>query len=152
LQSKLKFGLQDLSFGKFSLVKGREVWRIVGAEESQVFEEIKKDKERLALTAKIFSLIDRLIKGERKDTELFDDIYNAFILINKEELSSDEFSGLELILVYRILHDLGYVSYDSSSAQLVEFKEWERGFLNVDKSLRAKLLKQINDAIAHSHL
>ena len=152
LQSKLKFGLQDLTYGKFSLVKGREVWRIVGAEALTDFENTKHNKEKLALLAKIFLLVDRLIKGERKDAELFDDIYNAFKLVYRENLSSGEVDGLELVLVYRILHNLGYVSYDSSSASVIEVKDWNIKFLNIDKILRVKLLKQINEAIAHSHL
>ena len=31
LQSKLRYSLQDYSYSKISLVRGKQVWRIVGA-------------------------------------------------------------------------------------------------------------------------
>ena len=37
LQSKLRYSLQDYSYSKISLVRGKQVWRIVGAIKEKIF-------------------------------------------------------------------------------------------------------------------
>ena len=86
LRSKLRHHLQPLTRAHVSLVRGREVWRVVGAEQSR------------AITApafpKIALLLRRLVHGEEADPSLF-----ALVLSDQEET----------LWVAGILERLGYL-------------------------------------------
>jgi DNA repair protein RecO len=152
LNSKLRYGLQDYSFGKISLVKGKLVWRIVGVEKSEEFNWIYKDKKVFQLVCRIFSLLKRLIRGEEQDRAVFEDLDQVIRFMGENKLSKEQLLSLEIILVFRILQKLGYVGRDGRFDHLVDFIKWETGVLEIDDTTRSVILKQINNSLAHSHL
>lgn len=152
INSKLRYGLQDYSFSKVSLVKGRLSWRVVNVERIDDFNWIYEDKKAFSLVCRIFSLLKRMLSGEEKDSVIFDDINNAIRLMEEDGLSEEEFRALEIVLVFRILQKLGYVGRDSRFDYLADFYDWKADFLKIDDVTRSILLKQINNSLAHSHL
>lgn len=152
LDSKLRYGLQDYSFSKISLVKGRLFWRIVNVEKIDEFNWVYEDKKVLKMVCRVFSLIKRLIRGEEKDAVVFEDINRAIRMAGNGNSSKDALFTLEMILVFRILHKLGYVGRDERFNHLTDFSEWNAGLLEISNENRASLLRQINSSIAHSHL
>ena len=72
-KSKLRYTLQDLSLVTVDLVRGKEVWRIVSAGAWHPLEEIKKDELRIKLLARFYTLLSRLLHGEGRDQDLFDE-------------------------------------------------------------------------------
>ncbi|MBI3633608.1 MAG: DNA repair protein RecO [Candidatus Vogelbacteria bacterium] len=152
LESKLRYGLQDLSYSKLSLVKGREVWRIVNVEKLNVFDQIVKDKKRVELTSRIFSLVRRLVRGEEKDSELFNDVNSALFLMATNDLVDKDLKNFEAVLVYRILHRLGYIPESLQLSPVVIFDEWRLESFNIDSYVRTAMVRQINDSLLHSHL
>ncbi len=152
LNSKLRYGLQDYSYGKISLVKGKLFWRVVGIEKSDDFNWLREDKEVFQLICRIFSLLKRMVKGEEKDRVIFDEINSAFRFIGANKLSKNELLGSEVILVFRILQKLGYVGRDDQLNYLADFSEWRRDTLKIDSQTKTLALKQINSSLAHSHL
>ncbi|MDO8493352.1 MAG: DNA repair protein RecO [bacterium] len=152
INSKLRYGLQDYSFGKISLVKGKQFWRVVGAEKVDDFNSIYADKNKYRLMCRIFSLLKRLIKGEEKDADIFEEVSCAVKFMAEHELSKEALSSLEIILVFRILHKLGYVGRDGELNHLTDFSDWDTSQLSLDNTKRSLLLKQINNSLAHSHL
>ncbi|HEU5114995.1 MAG TPA: recombination protein O N-terminal domain-containing protein [Candidatus Paceibacterota bacterium] len=68
VQSKLRYNLDDYSFLTLSLVKGKEVWRITGAEAAGA---ASKNKEATLVRARVLSLVRRLVHGEERNDELF---------------------------------------------------------------------------------
>ena len=71
-RSKLRYSLQHFSYSSFSLVRGRNVWRITGAQEKyNIFHDCKGDKEKQQMLARLFSLLQRLLAGEEKNEHLF---------------------------------------------------------------------------------
>jgi DNA repair protein RecO len=152
LNSKLRYGLQDYSFSKISLVKGKLVWRIVGVEKSEDFNWIYDDKKVFQLVCRIFSLLKRLIKGEEQDSAIFEDLNQAIRFMGENKLLKDQLLSLEIILVFRILQKLGYVGRDERFDHLADFSSWEAGVLDINDATRSVILKQINNSLAHSHL
>ena len=101
-QSKLRYHAQDFSLSNFSLVRGKEVWRIVGAES------IAADTPPTLspLFVRVLKILRRLIPGEEKNEILFETILSAYY-----HLASDQshHQNVEYIIMLRILHQLGYI-------------------------------------------
>ena len=94
LKSKLRYNLDLFSYGNFSLVAGKEIWRITDADE------IKKISDSNSpLFPRIAGLLLRMIKGEEK---------NNFIWHKTKEFFLS--SGSEVEIVAEILHNLGYMA------------------------------------------
>jgi recombinational DNA repair protein (RecF pathway) len=92
LSSKLRYNLEDYSFGTFSLVRGREVWRLTGAEKQEL-------PEKLSLVrARVLNLVKRLVQGEEKNEKLF----NTLLAVTGKEMS-------EPTILSQILDALGYL-------------------------------------------
>lgn len=92
LTSKLRYNLEDYSFGTFSLVKGREIWRLTGAEKLDSSGSLSPTR------ARVLNLVKRLVQGEEKNEKL----WKALLLLTEKEMKEP------LILVY-ILDALGYL-------------------------------------------
>jgi recombinational DNA repair protein (RecF pathway) len=97
LSSKLRYNLDDYSFGTFSLVRGKEVWRVTGADM------ISQSSEK-TLRARILSLIRRLVNGEERNDEL----WKALVGLTDAKTSADETKVLS-----HILSSLGYLDLKS---------------------------------------
>src|SRR3989344_4658930 len=70
--SKLRYALQNLSFVRLSLVRGKEMWRIIGAHEGeQMYRELCHDEAKLALLGNLRALLMRLVQGEDRHEHLF---------------------------------------------------------------------------------
>jgi recombinational DNA repair protein (RecF pathway) len=63
--SKLRYNLDDYSLGLFSLVKGREFWRLTGAEKEAL------PQVDASAKARVLHLVKRLVQGEEANQELF---------------------------------------------------------------------------------
>src|SRR3989344_7462999 len=73
-RSKLRYHTSEYSFGLFSLVRGKEYWRLTSAAESGGLV-IGRDAGRGAGYEIIFRmamLLERLLHGEEANSELFD--------------------------------------------------------------------------------
>ncbi|MEK7607351.1 MAG: recombination protein O N-terminal domain-containing protein [Patescibacteria group bacterium] len=98
LASKLRYNLEDYSFGTFSLVRGREIWRLTGAEKLDLPELFS------LVRARVLNLVKRLVQGEEKNEKLF----KILLEVTKKEMSEP------LILAY-ILDALGYLDIQTLS-------------------------------------
>ena len=98
-ESKLRSSLEPFSLSLVSLVKGKEYWRITSARlEQRLSPEL----------AQPFSLLEKLIRGEDSNPELFDTI-TEFLGDTMIYHSVGEKELLEIKLVSRILYHLGYM-------------------------------------------
>ena len=108
-KSKLRFALQDLSYAKVDIVRGRDVWRVTSATPLNSFAYARKDKDSLTLILRTCKLLERLCNGEEGNTDVFHDVLQAFILLDTPTPESATREALELHLVLRILYHLGYI-------------------------------------------
>lgn len=149
--SKLRYSLQPLSRSKISLVQGRDVWRIVGAEEIDSLYR-KCDSERFNLLMKITLLLQRLVQGEEVNKELYDSVVSGFLFITKSDLSNEELQSTEYLIVLRILYSLGYISGKDSVKQYLDTASIDRMLLEGMESHKKGILSVINASIKETQL
>ncbi|MFA6340653.1 MAG: DNA repair protein RecO [Candidatus Paceibacterota bacterium] len=149
--SKLKSHLQDLCLVNISVVKGREIWRIVGVETISQRPFIK-DKEKILVAKNIFSLLLRLLHGEEKNEALFDNILSLYDFLSESSLSKDDLANLETIIVLRILYHLGYFKRSFDLSSFAEGNELSLDLLNSFNDKRRLAIKEINEALSETHL
>ncbi len=144
-KSKLRYSTQDYSFGTFSLVRGKELWRLTSADAARGGTE---------LTARIALLLRRLLQGEEAHPALFESLecYLAFIR-DHAGLGEEDMKTLESIVVLQIMHALGYVGSGDGLEVFVK----PSGLRDADLLIHAKgkrvaINKHINKALKESHL
>jgi DNA repair protein RecO (recombination protein O) len=153
LKSKLRYHMQQFTFGEYSLVRGKEIWRITGAKEAEnTFSDLKKRKEYFLLYARVLHLLKRLLTGEEKHAELFDELHEGFNYLQAAPLEEDETIAFENILVLRILYHLGYVRGNNNLGQFVEGKEWNSELLKAAVTHKSELVREINASLKASQL
>jgi DNA repair protein RecO (recombination protein O) len=151
-KSKLKYSLQDFSRSTISLVRGKEIWRITSARiEDNIYHRYAHDAAVLRMIAKVLSLIKRLVAGEQKDERLFAILLNAFNFLETHGAWKEELVPFEIILVLRILDDLGY------APRRQEFKhflvgEWSSALLLEMEQYKALAFKEINTSLRETQL
>ena len=140
-KSKLRYHIQDFSFSLISLVRGKEVWRITGANE------IEKTVKLDLFHIKIFKLLHRLLQGEEKNEKLFE-IINELYRSNIEKENNDI---VELIVVLRILNCLGYI-YNKDLSIFFDNHIIDEDTIGMADKLKKEIIKSINLALKESQL
>ena len=130
LESKLRAHVLPRSCSLITLVKGREVWRLVGAEEESL---------PSLYIQEVTTLLKRFIRGEGANIMLYD----RMISFLKSSLSYDE-QMARLLLYYIVLVELGYA--DAKVIGVKDSKEYLT--LSVD-DLYTRLLLTKKDVRAH---
>lgn len=139
-KSKLKFSIQDLSFATIDFVKGKEVWRITSAKNITSFPLARANNDSLVLIMRISSLLERFCGPEISNEKIFDELIQAlYILDDNVENSTRE--ALELHLVLRIMHELGYIGESDLLSRYL--------MTSFDKDKTENLLKERQSIISH---
>jgi DNA repair protein RecO len=152
LKSKLRYSLQDFSYSNINLVRGKEVWRVTNAEKINLLENIIKNKEKQKIFTNLCLLIRRLFVGEGGHEQLFDDIVSGLRFLETRELSREDLKNLEIILVLKILYNLGYWGEEDKFAVFLENRKLDKQILDEMVPLRVVALSHINNALRDSHL
>lgn len=105
LESKLRAHMHVGRMSLVTLVKGKEVWRLTGAEEV---------REKTSFCREVALLLERFVRGEGAQKRLFDHMIS---LCEREGL--DE-KTLRLLSYYLILVDLGYADATYIGAKSME--------------------------------
>lgn len=108
ITSKLRYVLSDYSHIKLDLVKGREMWRITNASKTGELENLKNNQIAIPVFVNISKLLIRLLAGEEGNEKLFKNLFQGLQILEKET-EKEKIRNIEIILVLRILHQLGYV-------------------------------------------
>lgn len=150
-KSKLRFALQDFSYARIDLVRGRDIWRITSATTISSFPFARSDHQSLLLIARISKLLERLCDGEEENLQIFDDFVQSLYLLDEEEIQLEKREALELHLVLRIMHTLGYIG---KSEILADYLSLPFDQLKVENLLkeRKSIIAHINKAMNESQL
>jgi DNA repair protein RecO (recombination protein O) len=152
-RSKLRYSLQNLSFTNATLVRGREVWRITGAEEVySLHHEIKDDNNKLFIVTQILNLLERLLHGEEKNDYLFGTLSSSLEFIKENKLDIEMLKNFEHLTVLRILYALGYIANKEEFGELLQLAEVNQELLAKTHSERKQVLFAINRALKEAHL
>src|SRR3989344_803677 len=156
LRSKLRYRLSELTFFQATLVKGREFWRLVGAEpitDFNVFSLIS-DNHRRALTARLAFLLRRFLvtDGKSNDPQLYLEIRSAISFLTQHQLSPLELGHYEIASVWRLLAQLGYGRRTPTLETILAPQVWDHNLLATTAACQAEVVVSINEALYHSHL
>ncbi|HJO89591.1 MAG: DNA repair protein RecO [Candidatus Pacebacteria bacterium] len=152
-KSKLRYCLQDFSITLATLVRGKEVWRITGAEERyNLHNELKGDNEKLFTITQILNLLQRLVHGEEKNDYLFDTLSNGLEFIKREKINKDALKNFEHLIVLRILYSLGYIAKKDNFDKLLQKTFVSEELLKEAESRRKDIIFAINRALKEAHL
>lgn len=144
LKSKLRYSLDTFSYSRIGLVRGRDFWRIIDAEELNNWSDIRQSSEKLAIVSKIAELLDRMIKGEQPDNALFEEVKDAFIFLKEDESpEGKKIKIFELLTKIRIMSHLGYVA---------DHKKWLSMTPDEAEKNEKLMLDEIQKALIESHL
>ncbi len=152
LKSKLRFSLQEFSYAKISLVRGKEVWRITNAKIEWNLHTLFRDKKEVVfMLAQVFLLLKRLIPGEEKNEHLFSLIHTAFLYLQTHDFTKEEISAFEKILVINILNSLGYIGNNPELNEFINVP-WSKEILESMEMKKKSALQEINRAIKATQL
>jgi DNA repair protein RecO len=150
MSSKLRFVLQDFSYVKIDLVRGKDFWRLTSASKTNILDNISKNSETFKIFANIGRLLQRLLAGEETNEELFADLLSGLIILEKSK-TKEELQNVEAIIVLRVLNNLGYIGDDETFKNIIKSPFGEDLIFEVGKS-RLKILSEINKALGETHL
>lgn len=150
ISSKLRFVLQDYAYIKLDLVRGRDFWRITSCTKTNELEEIRNKKENLKVFVQVARLLKRLLAGEEANEALFRDTLQGLIVLEKCK-TKEELENIEVMLVLRILNHLGYIGKAGGTNELIVSPIEQDLVFEISKN-RAKILRQINQALKETHL
>ncbi len=150
-KSKLRFSLQDFSYTKIDFVRGKDIWRITSAENINSFPFARREKKSLLLIIRVSRLLERLCKGEESNESIFNDLIQAFYFLDNINVKSDSREAIELHLVLKIMHSLGYIG---ESVLLNNFigSDFNNNLTENILNKRQSIIAYINKALNESQL
>jgi len=118
LKSKLRYHLQDYTLSRISLVRGRSLWRVTGAET------ISRAHTRLpysrAITARLCSLAFVLTLPDDPHTDLFQDLFALVEYLGAEDIVREELAPhAELLTLLRMLARAGFLEEHTSLSRFI---------------------------------
>ncbi len=152
-RSKLRYGLQDFSYAEVTLVRGKEYWRLTGAELlSNLGDECEGGGASVRITGRICKLLKRLLAGEEKNEPLFIAVTEGLQCI-REKKDAGLLEGAEIVLVLRILFLLGYLAPRNEFDPFLSHAGlWDETILSEALLLRTLAISEINNSLQQSQL
>jgi len=150
--SKLRYGLEPLSRGRYTFVRGRAEWRLTGVDEvsREFLGTTSAQGKRLGQVSR---LLMRLVLGAEHTPELYKTVSEGFRSLAHTEGHLD-FSrqgeladSVECVLVLRILAHLGYLPELPALAPFVEDDRFSPELAAQAAASRKLLIKLINESL-----
>ena len=151
MSSKLRYVLQDFSYVKLDLVRGKDFWRLTSASKTNLLGRISNNNSTLSVFVNISNLLKRLLAGEESNPELFSDLVRGFSVLEKAQ-NEIEVRNIEIIMVLRILNNLGYVGDNNKEIEKLVKSPFEEDVIFEAGRQRSKILNEINKALSETHL
>lgn len=151
--SKLRYGLEALSRGRYTFVHGKQEWRLTGVDDvsREFLGGAPAQRKRLGQVSR---LLMRLVLGAQHSPELYVTVSEGFMalahtggsadLSRQSEAAAD---SVECVLVLRILAHLGYLPELPALAPFVESDRFSPELAAQAAASRKLLIKLINDSL-----
>ncbi len=150
-RSKMRHHLYNWTPLKLSLVRGRETWRLTGVEVSG----LKPVSSVRAILLRLGRLLRRLLPETAPSREAYTLVKNGAQFLNQIAVQTDaktKLEAAELLLVLRLLSQLGYLPKLSLLPPLVWTGDWAEEGLDDLLIKRKEVVDLINQALAMSQL
>lgn len=113
--SKQRYALQDASYARVTLIRGKSGWKVASAESRLSLYERATTRSGRALVRDTILLLRRVMQGEIPHQAIFDDVLTA---LRGDEC--DEHKTRATVLFARILYALGYVAPAPAYAHILQ--------------------------------
>lgn len=117
-KSKMRANITDYSYGHYSLVRGREFWRLVSAEKKNDFDGLVSVINKREIIGHIFQLL-LLLSGEEESQKIFNELKQALSWLKRLKDQDEFLMPAEKLLVLRFLSHLGYFKADDILDHLI---------------------------------
>lgn len=121
-RSKQRYALQDFSFIRVSLVRGKGGWRIGSVENSGNVFSAAQTRAARAAVLRIVKLLRQFVHGEESHPALYDDVRAA--LTTLPALGAEQVPHLAAACTLRMLHKLGYIAAHDEYRAVLESDNW----------------------------
>ena len=108
-KSKLRGNLDIFTYGEYAVISSKDFWKLVDAREITSASLNRNSFERVKIFAKIAGLMARMIKGEERNEEMWNQLKNLFLKLFRESTSQENLKDLETKSMSGILKTLGYM-------------------------------------------
>ena len=141
--SKLRYGLETLTRGRYTFVRGKAEWRLTGVDEGsrEVLGTTPAQSKRLGQVSR---LLLRLVLGAEHPPELYKTVCGGVESLGHTEQDAD---SVECVLVLRILAHLGYLPELPALAPFVEDDRFSPELALQAAASRKLLIKLINESL-----
>ena len=150
-RSRLRYSLQTFAHAEIDLVEGKNGWRLTSARPITSFRSLWEDVAKRRIAAQHASLLRRLVQGEERHEELFDDILEGLTFLEGIE-EQKTLEDTELLLVVRLVALLGYWKEATRFAPLFQTPAYSPETLRALSLIRSEVLRGVNHALQSSHL
>lgn len=148
--SKLRPALQEYTLVSVSLVKGKNGWKITNVVSIDSFFFGLPEYTHKVMSQVSFVLL-QMIQGESPDKELFKIVKEGFNSL--KNINQENISFFEVLIVVRILNELGYVVKDEDTKVFLSNPDdWSESALNLVKDKKVMIVSHINKALRESHM
>ncbi|MBV9349713.1 MAG: recombination protein O N-terminal domain-containing protein [Patescibacteria group bacterium] len=148
-RSKLRPHLQVGSRAMFTLVKGKDVWRVTGATSSKNFHFVlQAHAPAQRALARVIMSVRQFVHGEGANRELYAAVRGFFDSVAAMPELAD---AAETLAVLRILAALGYVRENETTRNFLT-NAYDSSVLSLASRARRPLVHAINEAISASGL
>lgn len=149
-KSKLRYGLEPLTYARFSFVRGKHEWRLVGVEDA-LHEAVGPSMQRRQAAGRIAKLIMRLVQGEEPVPALFTSLSEGLLFL-ASAVSEQDAQAIETVLVLRILSQLGYLPHTPEVTPFISDQLFSMELAAAAAQSRSMLVKAINESLQQSGL
>lgn len=150
-KSKLRYALQDFSYARIDLVRGRDIWRVTSGTSVDVFPYLRSNKDSLMFVARMNKLLERVCDGEESNPNIFDEVMQCIHILDDLHVSRDSREALELHIVLRILNNLGYIGESDTLSQFLG-KNFDYEKIHSLLQDKKSIISHINRALNESQL
>lgn len=148
-ESKLRPALQEYTLANFSLVKGKNGWKITNVSAIGSFY-FGLPEFTNKVMSQVSNVLLQMIQGETREEKIFEIVYSGFNYL--KQIDKEEVSLFEVLIVLRILKELGYVTDSNEITDFVKDISWNSEILEKVKNKKVIIVSHINKALKESHL
>ena len=141
--SKLRYGLEPMSVGRYTFVRGKNDWRLTGADDVSR-ELIRCTEAQRRRLGQVSRLLMRLVLGAEPSPELYRTTKEGFRSLAHITEHAD---SVECVLVLRLLSHLGYLPELPALSKFVESDAFTPELAAEAAASRALLIKLINESL-----
>ncbi len=148
-KSKLRGFTEEFTYGEFSLIKGRNGWKLTNVSDAENFFFSAPEYSRKTM-AQISSVVMKMTQGESPHMEVFETVSKCFSFLTQAR--AEDVLSAEFLCVLRIMSELGYVHADNDVGVLLSNDSFDSDFLQKVQDNRIKIVAVINKAMKESQL